>query len=119
MYLRLRQRAVYAVTVTDEERGRNIARRMDRLGIPVSDLAERVGLDRESVQRARRGRARNATFGKIEAWLDGIEEEVGPDPAPYMVTTIVLGDGTKVTFEGGSPEDVAAAAADFLDRRQV
>lgn len=92
---------------------------MDRLGIPVSDLADRVGLDRESVQRARRGRARNATLGKIEAWLDGIEEEIGPDPAPAMVTTITLGDGTRVTFEGGSPEDVAEAAAKFLASRQV
>lgn len=79
VYLPVGLEYLYAVRVTDKDRGDSIARRMDRLGIPVSDLAERLGVDRQTIDRARAGRSHPATFGKIEAWLDDFEHEVGAD----------------------------------------
>lgn len=101
-------------------RALRLIQRMDRMGISARSLAEQAGVDRESVKSARQGRARPATFGVLEATLDRLEYEMGPDePAEPMVSVIELPDGTRVTFQGGSPSEVAQAAVDFLAARKL
>ncbi len=85
---------------------------MDRLGITVNELAHRVGMDWETIARARDGRAQSATYGAIEAWLDSIESATGLDTPDPIVSTVTLPDGTTVTFEGTDP----AGIADVIDR---
>jgi DNA-binding Xre family transcriptional regulator len=103
----------------DDLRGADIAARMDRLGISARELAQRVDLDRQSVTRAREGKARPATFGAIEAYLDRLEGEIGPDDASRAVTTIELPGGIRVTYKGGTPEEAARFAQDFLAGRET
>lgn len=96
------------------ERGNALARRMDSLGIGVRDLATRVGLDRQTVARAREGLARPTTYGVLEQWLDAFEHETGADvPAP-LVGTVTLPNGTIVRFQGDDPTGVAEAVLKIL-----
>ena len=88
-------------------RALRLMQRMDRLGISARDLAKHAGVDRAAIASARQGRARATTYGQLEAALDKLEYEVGMDlvpkqngEAPFMVSTIVLPDGTRVSFEG-------------------
>lgn len=92
---------------------------MDRLGVSSRELAKEVGLDRQTVARAREGHARPATFGLIEAWLDDLEHEAGMDlpSLQEMVSIVTLPDGTIVKFQG-SPDGVAEAAEAFLLRHR-
>lgn len=100
-------------------RALRLIQRMDRMGISARSLAEQAGVDRESVKSARQGRARPATFGVLEATLDRLEHEMGPDDPEPLVSVIELPDGTRVTFQGGSPAEVAQAAVDFLAARKL
>lgn len=105
----------------DEQRGHDIARRMDRLGISTRELAQRVDVDRQTVARARSGESRPATFGAIEAFLDRLEAEIHGeriDEHTTTATTIVLPDGTQVTYSGGTAADAAEFARTFLANRR-
>jgi predicted transcriptional regulator len=85
---------------------------MDRLGITVNELANRVGMDCETIARARDGRAQSATYGAIEAWLDQIETTTGLDIPDPIVSTVTFPDGTTVVFEGTD----SAGIADVIDK---
>lgn len=96
------------------ERGDALAKRMDSLGFSVRDLAARVGLDRQTVARAREGQARPTTFGVLEQWLDDFEHETGADmPAP-IIGTVTLPNGTIVRFQGDDPTGVTEAVLKIL-----
>jgi transcriptional regulator with XRE-family HTH domain len=93
-----------------------LTQRMDSLGLGNRELSRLSGLSRNTIQAAREGRARPATYGKLEMALDAFEHEVGADiPDPRDVRAVMeLPDGTRVTFRGLSAEDVARAVAVYL-----
>jgi transcriptional regulator with XRE-family HTH domain len=93
--------------MSDDDRGVSIARRMDRLGISVREMAKQVGLDRQAVTRAREGRSHGATYGRIEAALDALEEETGHDGPETHVTAEVRLPGGATATVSGLPADVA------------
>ena len=106
------------MTDHDDARGAAIASRMDRLGISGRELADRIGYDRQTVRRAREGKAQPTTMGAIERWLDDFEHEAGYDlPASGPVVTIQLGPGVKVTFTGDmDADDLAEKVAKIVDK---
>lgn len=69
--------------VSDETRGHGIKRRREALGMSVSALAKKVGMDRGTLARAEEGdeRTEALTYSRIEGALDRLETEMGIDQA--------------------------------------
>lgn len=72
---------VRMASVADEriERGEAIAKRRTALGLySISAFARRTGKNRDTIAAAEAGRASDATYAELEAWLDSHEDD-GPD----------------------------------------
>lgn len=70
------------LVVSNEARGHAIKRRRLALGIKSYDeFAKATGVSRGAITRAENGEpsASEATFGRLEAWLDKFEHETGSD----------------------------------------
>lgn len=114
-----------SVTNTGEGRGQSIDRRAKALGIfkvrEFERMTERVGrrVPRASIQNAIDGVASDATFDRVEAALDLLEEETEPEvPAagPHLIRITVEGvSGAKALIVEGAPEDQAQLEA-MVDR---
>lgn len=64
----------------DEKRGERIRQRRMAHGIKsLREFAERSGVSRDAVTAAETGSASQATYERLEAWLDRFEHEVGAD----------------------------------------
>lgn len=95
-----------SVAAVNEDVGRRIRERRSRLGMPVTALAERAGVDRGRLAAIEAGDARNprpATIGAIERALDELEHELGMD-ADLPPGTRHIGDPeddlVEITVEG-------------------
>lgn len=65
-------------SVTNEERGADIRRRREGLGIiSIRKFADAVGLNRATVTRAEEGTAAERTYSFLETWLDEHERKLG------------------------------------------
>lgn len=75
--------AAQSTPVTDEDRGADIQRRLDRLGISDREFQARTGIDRKTLRRAVDGeeKVRASTYDAIEAGLDKLERLVSGLPA--------------------------------------
>lgn len=111
--------------VADETRGQAIKRRRLALGIKSQHvLAKQSGVSRDAVMAAEAGDASETTYGRLEAWLSGIEEETGMDASSSpsergLVTFRLSGNfGVEVTVQG-PVENVAEleAAVERLIRK--
>jgi transcriptional regulator with XRE-family HTH domain len=64
--------------VTNETRGKAIKRRRLHHGIKsLREFSERSGVSREALTAAENDEASEATYERVEAWLDRFDEEVG------------------------------------------
>lgn len=92
--------------VTTDERGAQIQRRLDDLGITDREFYARTGIDRKTLRRAVAGEegTRASTYMAINAALDKIEAMVeGPelDPAADFVEFTVEGNfGVRAVVKG-------------------
>lgn len=92
--------------VMDAQRGDEIQRRLDALGISDREFHERTGIDRKTLRRAIAGeeRVRSSTYGAIEAALDRLERDVtaGTEGAPGGLVTFRLSGnfGVDVVVQG-------------------
>lgn len=106
----------------DTTRGAAIGRRAERLGISVRELSQAAGVSRGAATRAVAGEeVRAATLGQLESTLDRLEAEIHGeriDEHTTTATTIVLPDGTQVTYSGGTAADAAEFARTFLSNRR-
>lgn len=102
--------------VGDAELGIRLRARRMALGMSVTALANKAGVDRSRVSAAESGASiRSSTLGAIEAALTQAEKaRASTDGATSILE---LPDGTKITFIG-SPDDVADAARRFLSRQK-
>lgn len=67
--------------VSDEKRGAALQARAERIGIPIGELAERVGISREQLGKILSDKVPGSrSFGKIERVLDEIDAEHGRAP---------------------------------------
>ena len=90
-----------------------IKERIERLGITQQELADVAGVSRGALHRVLTGeKVRGSTVVVIAKALDRLERPA-ETTAAATVSTIDLGDGRTVTFEG-SPEGVAEAALRLL-----
>lgn len=90
----------------------DIKERIERLGITQQQLADEAGVSRGALHRVMTGeKVRGSTVTVIVKALDRLEGQ--PDTEQRTVSTIDLGDGRTVTFEG-SAEGVAEAALKLL-----
>ena len=90
-------------SVTDETRGQAIKRRREAMGMSVAEMAERAGIDWETVSRAEEDASRGTTYAKLEKVLDDLEEEIGgpPDQADHTVEFLLEGNfGVRVRVKG-------------------
>jgi len=109
-------------TVTNGSRGEDIKRRRFALGIDsIHKLHKATGIDRETLSRAEAGNASDATYDRLEAWLDRVEEEDGgaPDSAGPIKLTFhdVYGIG-EIIVEGpvDHPDELTEAVGKILER---
>lgn len=66
--------------MSDETRGHAIKKRRLEHGIKsVRKFAEQTGVSREAITAAEEGSASDATYERLESWLDGFDEETGSD----------------------------------------
>lgn len=73
-------RAAGLTAVTNESRGKAIKRRRLHHGIKsLREFSEKSGVSREALTAAENDEASDATYQRLEAWLDRFEEEVGDD----------------------------------------
>lgn len=87
----------------------DIRQRIERLGVTQHELALMAGVSRGALHRVLTGeKVRGSTVSVITKALDALEGGDSVEAHP-TVSTIDLGDGRTVTFEG-SPEGVAEAA---------
>ena len=64
--------------VAESEKWRQLAARRERNGIPISELAKKVGVTREQLGKILRGEVPGSrALGKIERVLDELDEEAG------------------------------------------
>lgn len=90
-------------SVTDETRGQAIKRRREAIGMSVTELAERAGVDWETVDRAEQDSARGTSYVKLEKVLDDLEEEIGgpPEHPEHSVEFMLEGNfGVRVRVKG-------------------
>ena len=90
-------------SVTDETRGQAIKRRREAMGMSVAEMAERAGIDWETVSRAEEDASRGTTYAKLEKVLDDLEEEIGgpPDQPDHTVEFLLEGNfGVRVRVKG-------------------
>lgn len=90
-------------------------KRMDALGITKIEFAERAGVDRGTLNRALADdpKVGPRTWGKIEATLANLEDELGMFESGAAVTSTIEYRGAKITMSG-TPEEVAAAIRKVL-----
>ena len=70
-------RAAGLAPVTTESRGKAIKRRRLHHGIKsLREFADKTGVSREALTAAENDEASEATYERIEAWLDRFDEEV-------------------------------------------
>lgn len=70
-----------AVVTEQEGRGAQLKARAERIGIPIAELADRVGLTREQLGKIFNDKVPGSrAFGKIERVLDEIDAEHGRAP---------------------------------------
>lgn len=77
--------AAGCVSVMDERvsRGALLAQRRKALGIfSASEFARRTGKNRDTIAAAEAGRASEATYDELEAWLCTVESPHAEDQAP-------------------------------------
>lgn len=93
--------------VEDEKRGERIRQRRMAHGIKsLREFAERSGVSREAITAAEGGSASQATYERLEAWLDRFEHEVGADDHEHdhdddQVEFQISGNfGVNVTIKG-------------------
>lgn len=64
--------------VAESEKWRQLAVRRERNGIPIGELAERVGITREQLGKILRGEVPGSrALGRIERALDEVDQEAG------------------------------------------
>lgn len=110
-------------TVTNGSRGEDIQRRRLTLGIKsLREFADATGIDREALSRAEKGEASEATYSRLEVWLDRMEAEMGadePEPAAPIKLTFhdVYGIG-EIIVEGpvDRPDELTEAVGKILER---
>lgn len=98
-----------------ESRGANLQARLDALGIPKSDFANRSDMDRGTVSRAIADdpTVSDRMWGKIETALTALEYELAmTDSGRAMIATVEF-NGAKITMKG-TPDEVAEAARKIL-----
>lgn len=72
-----------SVPMSDETRGHAIKRRRLAHGISsVRKFAELTNVSRDAVTAAEAGDASDATYERLESWLDRFDEETGSDDIP-------------------------------------
>lgn len=108
--------------VTDETRGQAIRSRRTRLGKSVRFLANEANVDRGAATRAENDEpgVSDLTYQRLEGALDRLEHQRGIDDPERTLFILELPDGTKVRMPrtGGTPEEIARAAAEFLRSRE-
>jgi hypothetical protein len=93
----------------DWERGRAINRRRLTLGIKsLREFVEASGVSRKAITAAEDGHGSKATYERLEAWLDRMEEEMGMDvpsepPTPVIDQMEVVIEGRDVTVTVKAP----------------
>lgn len=97
--------------------GQAIRRRITAVGITDKEFASRAGIDRSTVKRATDDdpKLNGVTKSKIERALDDLEDEIGMAESGRMVTSTVIYEGARFTFQG-TPEDVAVAIRKMLGK---
>jgi hypothetical protein len=96
------------LAVMETDRGADIGRRVDALGITDREFHAKTGIDRKTLRRAIAGEAsvRGSTYGAIEAALDKLERSVQParqivPNEQGLVTFRLTGNfGVDVTVQG-------------------
>lgn len=90
--------------------GERAKTRLLTIGISKSEFAERIELDRGTLNRALADdpKVSERTWARIESALDRIEDELGMAETGRMVTSTVEYRGAKITMQG-TPAEVAEA----------
>lgn len=107
--------------MSDEQgRGAAIKRRRLALGIKsVREFAAQSGVSREAITAVESGAssASEQTYARLEAWLDGFEEETGHDDSDELVEYRLSGDfGVSIVVKGpiGNMAELEGSAARLL-----
>lgn len=129
----MRQPAVNAAhldVVADTDRWRELARRRERNGIDINELADIIHMSREQLGRILRGEVpKTRALGKIERALDELEaeagrgplvpEQVSQDPRLFRIRLSGVYGVAEVLFEGPVEDaDEVRRQADLLLRGQ-
>lgn len=84
-------------------RGAALRRRREAEGITAAELERETGIARQTIARAEKGQASNATYRQLEAWFDHYDLETLPrtPAAGGLVEYEVSGDfGVRVVVRG-------------------
>lgn len=100
---------------TDESDARTaeIMRRIDGTGISDRELAEKTGVARGSIAKARKGLASIGVYDRLERWIERFEDETTTNaPHDEVVEFVVTGNfGVSVTVRGPVSDLAALEAA--------
>lgn len=104
--------------MSDEVRGEAIRRRRYEFGITsVRQFAEATGVDRHAIGRAEAGNGSEATYERLERWLDKFAEETGSDlPEQHGLITIKIAGNFGVTATIQGPVENLAELEDAAAR---
>lgn len=100
----------------DDTRGQKVQARLDALGMSKLEFAERVGIDRSTLDRVLNDdeKVRERTWARVENSLSEMEEDLSSAQGGRMITSTIEFRGAKVTMQGSSAE-VAEAIRRVLD----
>lgn len=92
--------------MSDDTRGLNLAQRLTDVGISKKEFAERISVDRGTLDRAIDDdpKVTTRTWAKIERGIVALEDELGMAEAGNLVTTTVEVNGATVTVKGKAAE---------------
>lgn len=121
-------------TTSKQERADRVVERRKRLGyFTRNGFVTASGLGRDAVKSAEEGRATDATYDRIEAWLDAAEAQQGLPPLsaprdeqddaadPQLVTFRLRGNfGVEVTVSGpvGNLDELEEKVERLLERME-